>query len=141
MPGNRFVKTIWIHASGIVLAFSLLFTATVSIADLSNQGVVHTVFLWLKKPGDGQHRRQLLIATDRLRTIPGVLEIRFGEMIESDRGIVDDSFDIGIYFYFNDAAAMNRYLLHPLHQAIVEQDIKPLVERIVVHDFQDTVIR
>jgi hypothetical protein len=28
-----------------------------------------------------------------------------------------------------------------LHQEIVEQDIKPLVERIVVHDFQHTVIR
>jgi hypothetical protein len=28
-----------------------------------------------------------------------------------------------------------------LHQEIVEQDIKPLVERIVVHDFRHTVIR
>ena len=118
----------------------MLLISNTAIAD-NNKGVVHTVFLWLKNPGDMQHRRQLLLATDRLRSIPGLIDIRFGEMIESDRDMVDDSFDIGIYFYFNDVAAMNRYLVHPLHQTIVEQDIKPLVERIVVHDFQDTILR
>ena len=110
-------------------------------AEFSDRGVVHTVFLWLKDSGNVKHRQQLLLATDRLRDIPGVVDIRFGEMIESNRDIVDDSFDIGIYFYFNDVAAMNRYLVHPLHQTIVGQDIKPLVERIVVHDFQDSILR
>jgi hypothetical protein len=47
----------------------------------------------------------------------------------------------GIDFYFSDVAAMNRYLLDPLHKMVVEQDIKPIVERIVVHDFQDAVVR
>ena len=135
------VKIIWIRTLGIALAVSMLHVSFTATADYGSKGVVHTVFLWLKKPGDGQHRRQLLFATDRLRTIPGVLDIRYGEMIESDREIVDDSFDIGIYFYFSDVPAMKRYLVHPLHQAIVEQDIKPLVKRMVVHDFQDTVIR
>ena len=134
------MKTIWIRTLGVALAASMLLISNTAIAD-NNKGVVHTVFLWLKNPGDMQHRRQLLLATDRLRSIPGLIDIRFGEMIESDRDMVDDSFDIGIYFYFNDVAAMNRYLVHPLHQTIVEQDIKPLVERIVVHDFQDTILR
>ena len=127
--------------SGTVLAVSMLLVSNTAIAEFSNEGVIHTVFLWLKKPGDEQHKRQLLIASDRLRSIEGVLDIRFGEMIESNRDIVDDSFDVGIYFYFSDVAAMNRYLVHPLHQTIVEQDIKPLVERIVVHDFQDAILR
>ena len=135
------MKTIRVWAPGITLAVSMLLFSTTAIADYSNKGVVHTVFLWQKNPGDMQHRRQLLHATDRLRSIPGVIDIRFGEMIESDRDIVDDSFDIGIYIYFSDVTAMKRYLVHPLHQAIVEQDIKPLVERIVVHDFQDAILR
>jgi hypothetical protein len=101
---------------------------------------VHTVFLWLNQPGDEQHRQRLLSATHQLRTIPGVREIRFGEMIESDRAIVDDSFDVGIYFYFDDVGAMNAYLVHPLHRTVVEQEIKPLVRRIVVHDFYDAVV-
>jgi hypothetical protein len=135
------MKTIREWALGITLAVSILPVGNTAIAEFSNEGVIHTVFLWLKKPGDVQHRRQLLIASDRLRSIEGVLDIRFGEMIESNRDIVDDSFDVGIYFYFSDVAAMDRYLAHPLHRATVEQDITPLVERIVVHDFQHTVIR
>ena len=125
----------------MMLAVLMLMASHTAIAELSNRGVVHTVYIWLKQPGDDEHRRQLLLATDRLRAIPGVLDIRFGEVIESDRTIVDDSFDIGIYFYFSDVAAMKHYLVHPLHQSIVEQDIKPRAERIVVHDFQDTVTR
>lgn len=126
---------------GVGLAVTMLLICNTAIADYSNKGVVHTVFLWQKNPGDRQHRRKLLQATDRLRSIPGVIDIRFGEMIESDRNIVDDSFDIGIYIYFSDVTAMNHYLVHPLHQTIVEQDIKPLVERIVVHDFQHAILR
>ena len=102
------------------------------------QGVVHTVFLWLKQPGNEAHREHLIKATERLRQIPGVLDIRFGEVISSDRAIVDDSFDVGIYFYFNDVESMNRYLVHPLHQKTVQEDIKPLVSEIRAHDFYDT---
>ena len=125
------MKAIKIRVFGIALAVLMLLVSNTVFAEFSNEGVIHTVFLWLKKPG----------ASDRLRSIEGVLDIRFGEMIESNRDIVDDSFDVGIYFYFSDVAAMNLYLVHPLHQEIVEQDIKPLVERIVVHDFRHTVIR
>ena len=110
-------------------------------AEIDDEGVIHTVFLWLKQPGNPQHRQQLLQATDRLRAIPGVVDIRFGEKIESDRDIVDDSFDIGIYVYFADTAAMSRYLVHPLHTSVVTHDIKPLVSRIVVYDFKHAVIR
>lgn len=123
------------------LAVSMLVAGSVHSTEFSNHGVIHTVFLWLKKPGDELQRRQLLQATERLRAIPGIIDLRMGEVIESDRNIVDDSFDIGIYFYFDDVAAINRYLLHPRHQAIVEQDIKPLVQRILVYDFQHRVIR
>lgn len=134
------MKTIRINILVIMLAVSMLLVSNTLIADLSNKGVVHTVFLWLKAPGDEQHRQQLLSATERLRQIPGVIDMRMGVTITSDRGIVDDSFDVGIYFYFNDIAAMKRYLADPLHQKIVEQEIQPLVQRIIVHDFHDSLI-
>ncbi len=134
------MKTIGIYILVITLAVSMLFASDTVIAEFSNKGVIHTVFLWLKQPGELRHRRQLLSATDRLGKIPGVVDVRMGEAIDSDRDIVDDSFDVGIYFYFSDVAAMKQYLVHPLHQTIVEQDIKPLVERIIVHDFHHTLI-
>ena len=126
---------------GIMLAFSVLLFSGSAFAGIENKGVIHTVFLWLKKPGDEQHRHRLLRATHRLRAIPGVLDIRFGEKIESDRDIVDDSFDIGITLYFSTTEAMNDYLVHPLHHAVVEQEIRPLVDRMVVYDFSDVSIR
>ena len=130
-----------LHMSRTASLLLLLLVCNTAAAEFTDRGVVHTVYLWLKNPGNQQERERLLIATDRLRTIPGVREIRFGEVIESSRNIVDDSFDVGIYFYFSDVAAMNQYLVHPLHREVVEQDIKPVVERIVVHDFRDTKTR
>lgn len=134
-------KKFLLHMSRTVSLLLLLLVCNTAVADFTVRGVVHTVYLWLKNPGNQQERQRLLTATDRLRTIPGVREIRFGEVIASGRDIVDDSFDVGIYFYFSDVAAMNRYLVHPLHKQVVEQDIKPLVERIVVYDFHDAQIR
>ena len=124
-----------------VLVLLIALAGNAASAEYSNRGVVHTVFLWLKQPGNREHRLRLLSASERLRSIPGVHDIRFGEMIESNRAIVDDSFDVGIYFYFSDVGAMNDYLVHPVHKAVVEQEIKPLVERIVVHDFYDSIDR
>lgn len=124
-----------IKAVGIMFMVSMLLASNAVFAGIENRGVIHSVFLWLKKPGDEQHRQRLLQATERLRAIPGVLDIHFGEKIESDRAIVDDSFDIGITMYFSNTEAMNEYLVHPLHQAIVVQEIRPLVERIVVYDY------
>lgn len=125
----------------IVLMFSMFLAGAAFATETDNVGVIHTVFLWLKKPGDEQHRQRLLQATHRLRAIPGVLDIRFGEKIESDREIVDDSFDIGITIYFSTIETMNDYLVHPLHHAVVEQEIRPLVDRIVVYDFSHASIR
>ena len=126
-----------VFASCFILVVLAVLSSQPAYAEFNQRGVVHTVFLWLKQPGHEQHRQRLMSATDRLRGIPGVREIRFGETIESDRDIVDDSFDVGIYFYFDDVPAMNAYLVHPLHKSIVEHEIRPLVQRIVVHDFQD----
>jgi len=137
VPRKKFL----LHMSRTVSLLLLLLVCYTAAADFTVQGVVHTVYLWLKNPGNQQERERLLTATDRLRTIPGVREIRFGEVIASSRDVVDDSFDVGIYFYFSDVAAMNRYLVHPLHKQVVEQDIKPLVKRIVVHDFHDVQTR
>lgn len=126
-----------VRLSRCLLLLALILPAATVAAERARNGVVHTVYLWLQQPGHAQHRDQLLRATDRLRDIPGVLDIKFGEVISSDRDIVDDSFDVGIYFYFQDIEAMNAYLLHPVHQRTVREDISPLVKRILVHDFAD----
>ena len=135
------MKNNCVNAFVAVILASMLIICDSAVAEFRSKGVVHAVFLWLKQPENAQHRYQLLHASDQLRAIPGVVDIRYGETITSDRTIVDDSFDVGLYIYFSDVEAMNGYLVHPEHKRLVEQDLKPIVERIVVYDFHDMVIR
>ena len=116
----------------IVLISLLLATSAVSA-----RPVVHIVLLWLQQPGNSEQRQQLIAASKTLRTIPGIQRLQLGETLPGERSIVDDSFDIALVFTFEDAASLRAYLTHPQHRRVVEQDIKPLVSRIRVHDFVD----
>ena len=69
------------------------------------------------------------------RDIPGVVEVRVGEVIPSDRKIVDDSFDIGIIFSFKSVDDMNSYIQHPTHLQAVKDTLIPLTHKILVYDF------
>ncbi len=97
--------------------------------------VNHIVFCWLKEPGNIEHRRKIIAVSQSFTRIPGVLEIRTGQAIQSDREIVDDSFDVGIYFAFRTPEDMEKYLKHPTHREAVKNALLPLVDKIIVYDF------
>ncbi|MBL63112.1 MAG: stress protein [Opitutae bacterium] len=97
----------------------------------------HVVLCWLKEPGNAEHRQQIVEATESFRKIPGVLAARAGQVIPSERAIVDDSFDVGILILVPDDKRLTEYLEHPIHQKAKEKILLPLVEKIVVYDFQE----
>jgi len=97
----------------------------------------HFVLCWLKEPGNAEHRQQIVEATESFRKIPGVLVARAGQVIPSDRSIVDDSFDVGILILVPDDKRLTEYLEHPIHQKAKEEVLLPLVEKIVVYDFRE----
>ena len=97
----------------------------------------HVVVCWLKQPGDAAARRRIIEASEALAEIPGVLQVSAGEPIESDRPIVDDSFDVAITITFASQAAFDAYLAHPDHRRANAEVLAPLVERVVVYDFCD----
>ncbi|MBO94809.1 MAG: stress protein [Opitutales bacterium] len=97
----------------------------------------HVVLCWLKEPGNAEHRQQIVEATESLREIPGVLAARAGQVISSDRSIVDDSFDVGILVLVPDDQRLTEYLEHPIHKKAKEEILLPLVEKIVVYDFKE----
>ena len=98
--------------------------------------VEHVVVVWLKSPGNAEHRRQIIDESAILRGIPGVIGLRIGEMIPSERSIVDSTFDVALIVSFADQAALDAYLTHPVHVELVENTLKPLVERVRVYDFR-----
>jgi len=99
--------------------------------------VNHVVLCWLKQPANDADRNQIVEISRSLQKIPGVLDVRVGKAIPSDRKIVDDSFDVGIYFSFESVADMERYLKHPQHISAVKNVLAPLTSKIVVYDFYE----
>ncbi len=99
--------------------------------------VVHVVLVWLKEPGNPEHRQRIIEISREFETIPGVIDVSVGEVVLSDRPIVDDSFDVGLYLTFSSVDAMNTYLADDRHQQALREVFRPLSERYIVYDFED----
>jgi len=97
--------------------------------------VEHIVIVWLQEPGNAAQRARVIRESQVLREIPGVTGLRAGDMLPSQRSIVDSSFDVALIVSLQDPAAMAGYLFHPIHVKLVEETLKPLVKKIQVYDF------
>ena len=110
----------------------------ITVQQVENERAIqHVVLCWLKEPGNTEHRNQIIEVSKTFRKIPGVLEVRVGKVIESDRSIVDDSFDVGILVTVSNVERLQEYLDHPIHQKAKQDVLLPLVEKVVVYDFQE----
>ena len=105
--------------------------------DLSEGRIVHVVLIWLKEPGNESHMNRVIEATQGLKKISEIQRLQVGKSIASERAIVDDSFDIGLYQTFNSIESLENYLTHPIHKETVKSVIAPLSEKILVYDFQE----
>ena len=124
------------RAHCIALAYCLVACLILGLpAHAAAEAVEHIVIVWLQEPGNEEHRARIISESQVLREIPGVRGLRAGDMLPSQRPIVDSSFDVGLIVSLQDASAMAGYLSHPLHVRLVEETLKPLVARILVYDF------
>lgn len=98
-------------------------------------GVAHVVLVWLKQPGNHEHRERIIAGSEKLRQIPGVLDLQAGAVISSERDLVEDSYDVGLYLRFASRQDLRDYLAHPLHKAIVNDEFVPIMDHYRVVDF------
>ncbi len=127
-------RWIWL----LLFATAAVFSAPVLAAEPDHDtAVVHIVLVWLKEPGNPEHRQRIIDASREFETIPGVIDVSVGEVVTSDRPIVDDSFDVGLYLTFSSVEAMQTYLADDRHQQALREIFRPLSERYIVYDFQD----
>lgn len=103
--------------------------------------VQHVVLCWLREPGNAADREALIDASQGLTDIPGLLALRTGTALPSDRPLVDSTFDLALIMTFADEAAMRAYLGHPRHVALVEAQVRPRVARLLVYDILETPTR
>ncbi|MEM7081775.1 MAG: Dabb family protein [Pseudomonadota bacterium] len=114
----------------------LLCACTVNLTIDNDEPLAHVVLVWMNEPGNPAHRAQLIAASERLRDIDGVVRVKTGQSIASDRDVVDDSFDVGIYVELESLDALKAYATDPLHLAILNNDIAPVTARYIVYDFE-----
>lgn len=98
--------------------------------------VQHIVLVWLKKPGDLETRRQLIETSKSFKKIPGVIGVSTGTPLQSERPVVDDSFDVAVIITFESREAMQNYQTHPRHTKAVEEVLRPVTDRMVIYDFE-----
>ncbi|MFC1497931.1 Dabb family protein [Verrucomicrobiota bacterium] len=119
-----------------LLIIFLIMLAGCSMLRESDRGKVHHVVLcWLKDSGNVTQRSRIIEVSRSFKEIPGVLDVRAGEVLESDRKIVDDGFDVAITLSFSDTQSLNEYLAHPIHQKAKNEVLLPIIKKIVVYDF------
>jgi len=117
-----------------LLFLILMLTVTITHAQ-EDQRVSHVVVVWLKEPGNTQMREQFIKASRALETMPGVVSRHVSAVISSERSKVDDTFDVAVTVTFENAAALKKYMQNHKHKDMLNKQLKPLVNRIVVYNF------
>lgn len=97
--------------------------------------VHHLILVWFPETTTPEEIALIKEETLKLKEIDELLSVSVGEAIESERSIVDDSFDLGIHMTFASVESMNQYLTHERHKSFVERYVKGKVKKIVVYDF------
>lgn len=97
--------------------------------------ITHVVVFWLKDHGNAAQRAKIIETSESFRRIPGVLSVKVGQCLPSQRPIVDSSFDVALTMEFANQAAMQKYLDDPRHRESTVAVLKPLVRKITAYDF------
>ncbi len=118
----------------VVFLISLSFPIS-SYAEVKQQTVTHVVLVWLKKSGNKAMRRQFISISKQLNDLPGIMYRHVGEVMASERQVVDDTFDVAVTATFKNKKALQAYLDHPRHKEIIHQKLKPMINRVVIYDF------
>jgi hypothetical protein len=127
------------RAAGVLCAFAL--AGACRVRERKPEGahvpgrISHVVLCWLKDAGNAEHRKLIVEAPRGFAAIPGVVEVRAGQAVPSEREMVDDSFDVAISVTVMSPEALAAYIDHPVHKRAAKDVLFPLVEKVVGHDF------
>ncbi len=101
---------------------------------------IHIVFFWLKNP-DNYNEREIFktLLTEFIDTNPQVVGIHIGEPADTNRSIIDNSYNFSLVVTFPDLATHDAYQIDPSHLEFIEKG-KSLWEKVVIYDsIQDKV--
>ncbi len=137
------------RTKGLQLRIAILATALAAASLLAGCGTsarstkqaaagkfYHVGLIWLKEPGNPEHRQRIVDAAHTFaREIPEVEFLSVGKPLPSTSSLNDSSFDICLVMRVENRAALDRYAKHPVHQKAAKEVFLPLSQKILFHDF------
>lgn len=95
--------------------------------------IVHMVlFQWKEEASPEAITSVLEELRDLKKAIPGIIELSCGENFSAR----SQGFQNGLLVQFQDRTALEAYIPHPAHQAVVQNLIKPILKDIIVLDYE-----
>jgi hypothetical protein len=92
---------------------------------------VHHVHFWLKDKADKQH---LIDGLNTLQPITHIRDIHIGLPANTNRDVIDRSYDVSLLLLFDTPASQDAYQTDPTHVHFAENYAKPLCSKVVVQD-------
>lgn len=127
---RRFLLT----AGAVAGAAALAPVSAVSAGEVTLPTIRHSVFFWLKNPGNQADRDALIAGLKTLADIETVKGIQIGVPASTEkREVVDNSFDVSEMLLFDSVEGQNSYQSHPIHLQFVK-DCEHLWRKVIVYD-------
>jgi len=95
---------------------------------------VHTVFFWLKRDLSQADRAAFEKGLASLLEIRTIRHGAWGRPADTDRPVIDRTYDYGLTTIFEDKAGHDAYQVDPVHTAFVDACSKYWI-RVLVYDF------
>jgi hypothetical protein len=92
---------------------------------------VHHVHFWLKNKAD---KDKLIAGLNTLKPIAHIRDIHIGVPADTNRDVIDRSYDVSLLLLFSTPEAQAAYQIDPTHVIFAEEYAKPLCSKIVVSD-------
>lgn len=95
--------------------------------------VTHMILVRLKEEATEDQKVALVDALKALKDIPGVLTCTAGQNV-SQR---NDGYTIGCAMVFDTQASLDAYAPHPLHQKMIQENLRPIMANVTFCDYAD----
>jgi hypothetical protein len=94
--------------------------------------VEHVVLFKVSAEATEEQRARMVAELGRLRDkIPGIVDLTVGRNFSAR----NQGYDVGLVARFQDREALEVYLPHPAHRGCVEQFVRPIMESVIVLDY------
>jgi len=97
---------------------------------------VHHVFFWLKEPNNKEHHEIFQNALEKLVTIESIQSYHLGKPADTNREVIDSSYQYSLLTIFEEKAAHDSYQVDAVHDEF-RKVASDLCSKVVVYDSVD----